>query len=146
MPPAVRLLEVDDSNWRAVAAIAPREDQTRFVSSVPYYLCLCHFEKDWHPLAIEADGHVAGHVMWAIDESDGSTWLGGLVVDRGSQGRGIGRAAVTAFIDRFSASGHANIALSYLPDNVAARSLYTSMGFVETGEMEDDEVVARYRF
>jgi diamine N-acetyltransferase len=36
------------------------------------------------------------------------------------------------------------IALSYDADNVAARPLYASLGFLETGERTDDgEVVAR---
>ena len=36
------------------------------------------------------------------------------------------------------------MALSYSPENTAARELYASLGFVETGEQEDDEVVARW--
>ena len=36
-----------------------------------------------------------------------------------------------------------SFALSYQPENTAARALYASLGFVETGEQEDDEVVAR---
>jgi len=39
--------------------------------------------------------------------------------------------------------GCRQVALSYRPDNTVARGLYASAGFVETGEMEDDEVVAR---
>jgi len=35
------------------------------------------------------------------------------------------------------------VALSYDPQNTVARSLYASMGFVETGEISDDETVAR---
>ena len=34
-------------------------------------------------------------------------------------------------------------ALTYRPDNIVARRLYASLGFVETGEHQDDEVVAR---
>ena len=42
-------------------------------------------------------------------------------------------------------TGASEFALSYGPTNTVARHLYTSMGFVETGEMEDDEVVARLK-
>ena len=83
--------------------------------------------------------------MWAIDEEDGSAWLGGLVIDADAQGSGIGHAALVAFLDRFTEDEHTNAALSYLPDNTIARKLYADLGFVETGEMADEEIVARYQ-
>jgi diamine N-acetyltransferase len=36
-----------------------------------------------------------------------------------------------------------NVALSYAPENRVARDLYLGLGFVESGEVEDDEIVAR---
>lgn len=139
------MIEVTDANWRQLAAVAPRPDQAEFVAPITYYLCLAHYGTDWHPLAIEAHGEIVGHVMWAVDATDGSTWLGGLVIDADSQSKGIGRAAVQAFLDRFSSEGHTNVALSYQPANTRARRLYLDMGFVETGETEGDEIVARYQ-
>lgn len=141
----VQLVEVDASNWRLVAAVEPKPGQERFVMPTTYYLCLAHYGPDWHPLAIVEDGLIVGHVMWAIDEEDNSVWLGGLVVDGAAQGRGVGRSAIVAFLDRFASDGVINAALSYLPDNDTARRIYRSLGFEETGEHEDDEVVARIR-
>jgi diamine N-acetyltransferase len=49
-----------------------------------------------------------------------------------------------AIIDYLRASeGATSFALSYAPDNAVARRLYASLGFVETGEREDGELVAR---
>ena len=144
-PPAIRLVEVDDTNWRSLAEIEPRPEQRAFVAPVAWYLCLAHYGGMWHPLAIETDGKIVGHAMWAFDEEEGSTWLGGLVVDAAHQRRGIGRATVEAFLDRFSDGGKTNVALSISPENEVARSLYRAIGFVETGEMEGRELVARYR-
>jgi diamine N-acetyltransferase len=36
-----------------------------------------------------------------------------------------------------------HFALSYQPKNTVAKHLYSSLGFVETNEWEDDEIVAR---
>ena len=141
----MRLVEVDGDNWRLVAAVQPHPEQERFVAPITRYLCLAHYGGEWHPLAIEADSTIVGHVMWAVDPVDDSTWLGGLVIDAAHQGRGIGRAAVKAFLDRFANDGLVNAALSYEPENTAARRLYLDIGFEETGETEDDELVARYR-
>jgi diamine N-acetyltransferase len=39
--------------------------------------------------------------------------------------------------------GATTFALSYEPDNTVARRLYASLGFIETGEQEGHELVAR---
>jgi diamine N-acetyltransferase len=143
--PEIRFVEVDATNWRSLSEVEPRPEQRAFVAPVTWYLCLAHYGGVWHPLAIEADGKIVGHVMWAVEEEDGSTWLGGLVVDAAYQRRGIGKAAVEAFLDRFSEGGKTNVALTISPDNEGARSLYRGLGFVETGEMDGHELVARYR-
>jgi diamine N-acetyltransferase len=141
----VQLVPVDAANWRSVAAVAPRPDQKVFVAATTYYLCLAHYDGVWKPLAVVRDGTVVGHMMWAVDEEDGSTWLGGVVIDSAAQNQGVGRAAVLSFIDRFSSDGRSNLALSYAPDNTIAKHLYSDLGFVETGEMAEDEIVARLR-
>ena len=80
--------------------------------------------------------------MWAED-TDKSRWIGGLVVDATAQRQGVGRAAVQVLLDRFAAEPDCHeAALSYQPDNLAARSLYAALGFVEGDEWADDEVVA----
>lgn len=144
MTPAVSLHPVDAENWRDVAAVAPHTDQAGWVAPVTRYLCLCHDDGAWQPLVVRADGLVVGFVMWAFDEDEGSHWIGGLVVDAAHQGRGIGRAAVQALLAKFgSFDDHREAALSYGPTNTVARDLYRSLGFVETGEEDDGELVAR---
>jgi diamine N-acetyltransferase len=138
----VRLEEVTADNWRRVAAVKPRPDQRRYVAEVTYYLCLCAYGGIWHPLAIVSGNSVVGHVMWGVDE-DGSRWIGGLVVDATAQRKGIGRAAMRALVERLAADpACTQVALSYRADN-PARGLYAGLGFVETGELDDGEVVAR---
>jgi GNAT superfamily N-acetyltransferase len=44
--------------------------------------------------ALRDRGAVAGFAMEAVDLADGSYWIGGLVVDAASQGRGLGRTIV----------------------------------------------------
>ena len=142
MDTTVTLAPVDADNWRAVAGLTVTEAQRAWVAEPAYYLALCHYSPvGWRPLAITtADGGVIGFLMWAVDPEDGAAWLGGITVDAAHQGRGYGRAAVSAALAEIDAPG---FALSYQPDNTAARALYASLGFVETGEQEDDEVVAR---
>ena len=142
---AVTLRPVDADSWRDVARLTVAPGQERFVATPTYYLALCAYGDVWHPMSVhDAAGAVVGFLMWGIDDADGSCWLGGILVDASRQGRGVGRAAVLAARRLLEEQGAAGgFALSYQPDNVAAKALYASLGFVETGEVDDDEVVAR---
>ncbi len=143
---AVRLAPVDAANWRAVTALTVAESQSDWVAAPAYYLALCHYgESGWRPLAVlDTEGDVVGFLMWTVDPADGAAWLGGVIIDAARQGRGFGRAAVRAAIGLLADEhGLSSFALSYEPANTAARRCYASLGFTETGETEDTEVVAR---
>ncbi len=146
MPPEqvqISVRAVDASNWRDCAAVSVTDDQSRFVSPVTHYLAMCHYGGVWRPLAVYAADEVVGFIMWAVDPGDQSGWLGGITIAADRQGQGLGRSAVEAALAHLRAQGCASAALSYLPENGRAQKLYASLGFVETGEMEDDELVAR---
>ena len=145
--PVVTLRPVDAGSWRDVAALTVAPGQDRFVAAPTYYLALCAYGDVWHPMSVrDAADQVVGFLMWGIDDEDGSCWLGGVLVDEAHQGRGVGRAAVVEALRTLRPTADdAGFALSYLPDNAVARALYTSLGFVETGEVDGDEVVARRR-
>jgi diamine N-acetyltransferase len=140
----VVLHEVNDENWRAVADVAPLDDQRRYVPALAArYLLLSLREGIWHSMAVCADATVVGHIMWGRDE-DGSYWLGGMVIDGAEQGQGVGRAAVRTLMKWLAQrEGCRELRLSYHPDNAVAASLYASVGFQPTAILSGDEVVAR---
>ncbi|NJP31732.1 GNAT family N-acetyltransferase [Micromonospora thermarum] len=138
----VTLRPVDDDNWRAVADVAPRDDQRAWVPALAArYLLLTDRTDVWTSLAVYADETVVGHVMWGVDD-DGSRWIGGMLVDAAEQDHGVGRAAVATLAQWLAGEGGGNpVRLSYHPDNAVAARLYTSLGFAPTGATEDDEIV-----
>jgi diamine N-acetyltransferase len=82
--------------------------------------------------------------MWGHDAEEDSHWIGGFVIDAKHQEKGYARAAMEALLDHLATQpGYTEAALSYEPENTVARRLYASLGFVETGERADDELVAR---
>jgi diamine N-acetyltransferase len=139
----ITLRPVDDDNWRAVADVVPRDDQRDFVApSAARYLLLSLREGVWQSLAVTAGDDVVGHVMWAWDDADGAPWIGGMVVDAGKQGCGIGRATVTTLARWLLRRPDADVVrLSVDAANTDARRLYASVGFTDTGRDEDGEVV-----
>jgi diamine N-acetyltransferase len=134
------LAPVTSDSWRDVADVAPRDDQRRFVPALAArYLLLGLFGDTWHNLAVLEDGTAVAHVMWGVDD-DGSHWIGGLLVDAAHQGRGVGRRTVELLLERWMPD-HLMARASCHPDNTASWALFASLGFVETGEWDDDELV-----
>jgi len=68
------------------------------------------------------------------------------MIDASHQGKGYGKLAIIQLIEHlktFPRKPAPSIYLSYKPDNEAARKLYASIGFKETGEISCGETVAR---
>lgn len=142
--PVVTVTPVTAGNWRDVADLDVRDEQRAFVASVHHYLALCAYDDGpWNPLAVSCGETVVGFVMEAVDTTDASYWIGGLVIGAPAQGRGFGRATMQTMIRRARAGSHPAAGLTYHPDNTVARQLYSDLGFVDTGEMDGHEVVAR---
>ncbi len=146
-PPLVELVAVTPENWREIAAVVPRDDQREFVSpSAASYMLLGEREGIWKSLGIAENGRIVGHLMWGIDPADGSHWIGGVIIDAREQGRGLGRAAMTAMIGRLRALPDVSaIRLSLHPANAVARALYDGLGFTPTGERDGDQLVLELR-
>lgn len=67
------------------------------------------------------------------------------MIDQRYQRRGYGRQAVKLaldFVRTFPCGAAKYCWVSYEPENEAARSLYRSFGFVETGEKDGEENIA----
>ena len=68
-----------------------------------------------------------------------------LMIDKNYQNKGYGKEAVRLaleFIKTFPCGKADFCWLSYEPENEIASRLYHSFGFVETGEMDGDEIIA----
>ncbi len=140
----VAIVAPDAEQRRACARLQVTPPQQAFVAPVDYYLELCDDPgSPWEARAVVADDEVVGFVMRAIDATDDSYWIGGVIIDAAHQGRGVGSAAISAMISEATADGHCAVGLTIHPDNLRAKGLYARLGFVETDERDDDEVVAR---
>ena len=67
------------------------------------------------------------------------------MIDEAYQKKGYGKAAVQLalrFIDTRPCGAAKYCWLYYEPENAAARNLYGSFGFIETGEMDGEEIIA----
>lgn len=139
----ISLRPVNRENWREITRLEVNVSQREFVAEPSYYLALCSYDGLWQPFAIYLNEEVIGFMMWAVDPADGSCWLGGILIDKNHQRQGYGYKAIQIAIAKLSDEHeYQNFALSYSPDN-PAKHLYHKLGFIETDEWEDNEVVAR---
>jgi diamine N-acetyltransferase len=140
-------------NWRELAHLRVREDQTNFVASNVYSIAESQFGYDhpeqghWNmvPYGIY-DGDVpVGFFMigYNFSHSGPQGFIIRLMVDEQHQNKGYGTFAMNWILGHFRADERIKrIGISYDPGNDVARKLYASLGFIETGEIDHGEVIA----
>ena len=94
--------------------------------------------------AVEADGELVGFVMCAeVTDAHREPYLWRLLVDRRHQRRGIGGRIISLVIDHAREQGATTLLTSWSEGPGSPEPFYRRLGFEPTGEIEDDEIVAR---
>lgn len=149
----VALVEITPENLRSVLALETHRFQRRFVAPMDRSLAQAlvpEIVKDgvaavpWYR-AIEADGEIVGFVMVAdVSPVEPHPFLWRLLIDRHHQRRGIGAKAIAALVEHVRAHGHRALGVSWVDAPGGPRPFYERLGFVPTGEVDDDgEIVGR---
>lgn len=145
---------VTAENWEALIDLKVRKDQQDFVASNLYSIAEAQFGADeeghWDllPYGLYADGEPVGFAMTGLnfEHPRRQGLILRLMIDERYQGKGYGREAMKGLIEMFRADARVHtVWISYAPENHAARGLYLSVGFMETGEILDGEAVAELR-
>jgi diamine N-acetyltransferase len=142
---------VTRQNWKELVGLKVRDDQVHFVASNLYSIAEAQFGEDFegnwdfYPLGIYDGDTPVGFLMYGynFEHPKQQAFIIRLMVDERYQGKGYGRFGMNWMLDRFRGEERVrNVGISYEPENDAARKLYASLGFVETGEMVGEEVLA----
>jgi diamine N-acetyltransferase len=142
----VQLVAIDADNRALALALAPKPEQKHFVASNAYSLDQAAGSDACVPLLIVAHGEAVGFAMYALEPEDGHYWIYRMMVDADHQGKGYGTAAITALTKLiFDTTNCPLIALDVKPENVIARRLSESAGFLDAGyEIEGEPVMHLY--
>ena len=143
----VRLDPITKENVRAVFELSVAPGQEGFVATNAWSLAQAYADSSiaW-PRAIVVGDVVVGFLMLEIDpeEEDGRPfWLWRLMIDAAHQRHGHGRAALRLAVDHLRSLGATELYTSWVPGDDGPEGFYTSLGFEPTGELDDDEIVAR---
>jgi diamine N-acetyltransferase len=142
----ITLREITLDNWRECVRLKVADDQQGFVASNAVSLAQSKYEPESIPLAVYDGDTMVGFVMYHPEEYGiANLWfIERLMVGHQYQGKGYGRAAMNLLLQRLKATpGYTAILISFVPDNTAAERLYSSLGFEDTGEIEEGEIVYR---
>ena len=143
MPADIRLVSVTGANRALVAALELAPDQMDFVASNAESLDEAVTDRDARPRVVMAGDRVVGFLMYEAPQDDDEARIYRFMIDRASQGRGYGKAALRAALHEIGGLGHVrHVSICYEPENEAARQLYRTAGFVEEGLDEDGEMIA----
>ena len=151
---SLELRPVTVENWNSLIKLKVREDQKNFVASNLYSIAEAQFgfdeEGHWRlfPFGLYVEDEPVGFAMTGLNytHSGFQGLILRLMVDEKFQGKGYGRAAMESMLETFRADECVNVVcITYEPENYPARKLYASLGFEETGEFMENEVVAVLR-
>ena len=139
----IRLEPVSERTFRKVVDMRMPPEQDRFVA--PNVVSLAQawlYYEDARPFAVCLGDEVVGFMMLDWDEGERTVGIWRFMIAVEHQRKGYGRQAMEQAIALAREAGCFDlIGLDYVPGNDAARSLYTSLGFRETGEIEDGEII-----
>jgi diamine N-acetyltransferase len=142
----IRFRPITRDNWAECGGLRVHPEQEGFVASNLFSLAEVHFYPQLIPQAIYDGDQMVGFLLYGYDEKEDSYWVVRLMIDQKYQGKGYGRAAMQHLLALLRAiPGCKRIRISYEPHNAGARQLYLSLGFVETGEVLEDETVAEIK-
>ena len=139
----VELKAITEDNFIDAFSLELAPGQERFVSHPIRSLAQAYVYRDQcQPFGIYADGKMVGYVMVIYDYDVPEYDIWHMMIDRSTQGRGLGSAALDRVIEyiRTKPFGNSNrVALTCNKGNPAARRFYERKGFRATGAEDEDE-------
>ncbi|WMJ22498.1 GNAT family N-acetyltransferase [Paludicola sp. MB14-C6] len=136
--------QITEHNFEECIALTVREHQKTYVSTNVYSLAEAWlYPNAAFPFAIYEEENMVGFIMFAYE--DGKYYICRFMIDEKYQQKGYGKdalkSAIQYLIDTYQVT---EIYLSVEPDNVVAKGLYQSVGFLETGEMLEAEELMKF--
>lgn len=150
--PTVTTRPVSEANWQTALALDVEPAQRDFTPSVAISLVKAYIQPGglvYDPVAVYGGASMVGFYSFIYKPDDmRHCYLGGFLIDKTYQGRGYGRAALADFLATVQRRYPqcSDVLLGVHPQNERAQQLYNRLGFVKTGDMDDEEEVMRLVF
>ena len=135
----IELREITKDNLNIVLALEVFDHQKSFVSSVVASLAQAYVYKDTaFPFAVYAGNTLVGFIMLGYYEARNQYTLWKFLIDKKYQNKGYGKEALKKGIQYLQNTFHAKeIYTGVSVGNEQAKHVYKSLGFAETGLVEN---------
>ena len=138
----VTLREVTGDNLNEVLRLSVTEAQNAYVAPNAVSIAQAHYSDNAWYRAIYAGETPVGFVMVSVDTQKPEYMLWRYMIDHRHQGRGYGRQALRLVMDHIrTLPGADTFYLSCVPGDGGPEGFYRGMGFVPTGDWDDDEMI-----
>ncbi|WP_332648504.1 GNAT family N-acetyltransferase [Lysinibacillus sp. 54212] len=140
----MELVDITKDNWLDVVFLSTTDKMPmiceEFVASNALSLVQAQYEKNWITKAIEVDTVLVGFTMYGKEPDEEQYTICRLMIDYKYQGKGYGRKAMEIILAALkSKQDGLDIYLSVEPQNIVAKKLYESCGFISTNRIVDGE-------
>ena len=141
----VSLREITPQNFRECIDLKVADEQEKFVAANVVSIAQAKVYPTANPLAVYHEDEMVGFVMYGFDVDENHYYLGRLMIDKKHQGKGYGKAATLAVIEKLKQTRDCReIYLSFVEENAGAEKLYTDVGFQRTGKIsENGEIIMK---
>jgi len=154
----IELRKINWDNWEECLDLTVTDEQKNFVAPNDYSLAqsYIHLTNDGTPpfsYAIYNDDVMVGYTLYFFStadkydpEDEDCYYICRFMIDKRYQGKGFGKQGMLKVLEHIKSFPHGKadiVVLSYEPENTVAKKLYESLGFVETGEIDEGELVAK---
>lgn len=140
--PQVTLRKITEDTLGSILRLSVQDDQTVMVADNATSIAQAHFSEYAWFRAVYAGETPVGFLMLYDNPDKPEYFLWRLMIDAEHQHRGYGRLAVERLIEYVRARPNATeLLVSAVPVEGGPLPFYESMGFRQTGAIEDGEVV-----
>ena len=147
MSKELKLRKIDESNFIECFNLSLGEGQDRFVSHPIRSLAQAYvYYNQCSPFGIYSNDSIVGYVMVIYDYDEETYNIWHMMIDEKYQGKGYGSIAIKLCIDYIKSKpfGSSNdVILTCNIDNSIAIHIYEKIGFKDTGERDDNELVMK---
>ena len=138
----ISLRELTKDNYTECISLEVHQEQFHMVAPNVRSIADSKVYPELIPLTVYDGEKMIGFILHGTGE--GRYWLVRLMIDKRYQTQGYGREALRVFVEKLRAEGSTDsLYLSYTPDNTVAEKFYEKFGFIKTGEIIEDEIVAK---